>query len=167
MGIVGLGAIGQLVARLAGCMGMRVIAWAPTKAADDRIFSEIDVERVSMEALLSQSDVVSLSIPLAPETRGLFSRARIDAMKKDAILINTARGGIVDDAALVDALKSGRLGGAAVDVYVTEPLAAGSIYAEAVPNLILTPHIAGGTVESTERRGSIVARRVADHLLGT
>jgi (S)-sulfolactate dehydrogenase len=167
MGVVGLGAIGQLVARLAGCMGMRVVAWAPTKAADDPVFAALGVEPVNLENLLSQSDVVSLSIPLAPETRGLFSRERIDAMKKGAILINTARGGIVDDAALVDALKTGRLGGAAVDVYDPEPLPAGSIYAEPVPNLILTPHIAGGTVESTERRGSIVARRVADHLLGT
>jgi (S)-sulfolactate dehydrogenase len=167
MGIVGLGAIGQLVARLAGCMGMRVIAWAPTKSANDRIFSELNVERVSMETLLSQSDVVSLSIPLAPETRGLFSRERINAMKKDAILINTARGGIVDDAALIDALRNGHLGGAAVDVYDPEPLPPGSIYADAVPNLILTPHIAGGTIESTERRGTIVARRVADHLLAT
>lgn len=165
MGIVGLGAIGQLVARLSSCMGMRVIAWAPTKAADDKVFSELNVLSVSMDTVLSQSDVVSLSIPLTPDTRGLFSRQRINAMKKGAILINTARGGIVDDAALVDALKSGHLGGAAVDVYDPEPLPAGSVYSEPVPNLLLTPHIAGGTVESTERRGTIVARRVADHLL--
>lgn len=167
MGVVGLGAIGQLVARLASCMGMRVIAWAPTKAADDPVFAAFDVESVSLENLLSQSDVVSLSIPLMPDTRGLFSRERINAMKQGAILINTARGGIVDDAALVQALKSGHLGGAAVDVYETEPLPAGSVYAEPVPNLVLTPHIAGGTVESTERRGTVVARRVADHLLAT
>ncbi|MGE5524105.1 MAG: hydroxyacid dehydrogenase [Rhodospirillaceae bacterium] len=167
MGIVGLGAIGQLVARLAGCLGMRVIAWARTKAANDKIFSELDVRSVGIDTLLSESDVVSLSIPLTPETRGYFNRERIFAMKQGAILINTTRGGIVDDAALVEALESGRLGGAAVDVYEPEPLPAGSVYAEPPPNLLLTPHIAGGTVESTERRGTIVAQRVADHLLNT
>lgn len=167
MGIVGLGAIGQLVARLAGGMDMRVIAWAPTKAADDKIFSELDVRSVGIDTLLSESDVVSLSIPLTPETRGYFNRERIFAMKRGAILINTTRGGIVDDAALVEALQSGHLGGAAVDVYEPEPLPAGSVYAEPPSNLLLTPHIAGGTVESTERRGTIVARRVADHLMKT
>ncbi|HEY9445515.1 MAG TPA: hydroxyacid dehydrogenase [Burkholderiales bacterium] len=167
IGIVGLGAIGQLVARLASCMGMRVIAWAPTKAPDDKVFSDLGACSVSMEALLSESDIVSLSLPLTPETRGLMSRQRIDAMKKGAILINTARGGVVDNRALVDALKSGHLGGAAIDVYDIEPLPSGAVFSEAVPNLLLTPHIAGSTVESTERRGTIVARRVADHLLGT
>lgn len=164
MGLVGLGAIGQLVARLASCMGMRVLAWAPTKAADDPVFEAVGACPVSMDALLAESDVVSLHVPLLPETRGLFGRDRVRAMKKGAILINTARGAMVDNAALVDALKSGWLGGAAVDVYDPEPLPAGSVFQGEVPNLLLTPHIAGSTVESIERRGTIVARRVADHL---
>ncbi len=165
IGILGLGAIGQLVARLAGCMGMRVLAWAPTKAPDDKVFSDVGARPVSLETLLSESDIVSLSIPLTTDTCGLISRDRIYAMKKGAILINTARGGIVDDGALVDALKNGHLGGAAVDVYDPEPLPAGSVFSVAIPNLLLTPHIAGGTVESTERRGTVVARRVAEHLI--
>jgi (S)-sulfolactate dehydrogenase len=164
LGIVGLGAIGQLVARLAGCMGMRVIAWAPTKSPDDTVFSDSGARSVGMDTLLSESDIVTLHVPLTPETRGLFDRGRIQAMKKGAILINTARGGVVDSLALIDALTSGHLGGAAVDVFDVEPLPAGSVFARTIPNLLLTPHVAGPTVESTERRGVIIAQRVADHL---
>ena len=167
LGIVGLGAIGQLVARMARCMGMRVIAWAPTKAPDDKVFVDAGATSVSMETLLAESDIVSLSVPLTPDTRRLFDGSRIGAMKKGAILINTARGGVVDNEALVEALASGHLAGAAIDVYEEEPLPAGSVFTGAVPNLLLTPHIAGGTIESTERRGTIVARRVADHLTGS
>lgn len=165
LGIAGLGAIGQALARLAGALGMRVIAWAPTKADDDVVFADVGATPVSLETLLAQSDILSLHIPLTKETRGLMSRERLAAMKKGAILINTARGAVVDNAALVEALKSGRLGGAAVDVYEAEPLKAGSVFAGNVPNLLLTPHIAGGTVESTERRGTVVAEKVAATLL--
>jgi (S)-sulfolactate dehydrogenase len=164
LGIVGLGATGQLAARLAQGLGMRVMAWAPTKAADDPVFAEVHASPVDMGTLLREADVVSLHVPLTKETRGLFGRERIRAMKKGAVLINTARGAVVDGAALVEALSNGHLGGAAVDVYDSEPLPAGSVFAKPLPNLLLTPHIAGGTIESIERRGTVVARKVAAHL---
>jgi (S)-sulfolactate dehydrogenase len=164
MGIAGLGAIGQQVARLATGMGMRVIAWAPTKASDDKLFTKVGAQPVNLDALLAQSDIVSLHIPLTSDTRGVFNRERIFAMKKGALLINTARGALVDNGALVEALTSGHLGGAAVDVYDSEPLKAGSVFESVTSNLLLTPHIAGGTIESTERRGSVVAERVAAYL---
>lgn len=162
IGIIGLGAVGQTLARLAGCLGMRVIAY--DVIVNDKLFCELGVEQVDMERLFAESDIVTVHVPLTPETRGLLNSRRISAMKKGALLINTARGGIVDDVALLDALKNGRLGGAAVDVFEKEPLPAGSVFADPVPNLILTPHIAGGTVESTERRGSVVAQKVAEYL---
>ncbi|MCW5575150.1 MAG: hydroxyacid dehydrogenase [Burkholderiales bacterium] len=162
MGVIGLGAIGQAVARLARGLGMRVIAWAPTKAPE--VFSGLGVERVEMDRLLAEADIVTLHIPLTDKTRGFISKERIAAMRQGAVLINTARGGIVDDAALVDALKAGRLGGAAIDVFDAEPLPGDSVFAGGAPNLVLTPHIAGGTVESTERRGSVVAQKVSDYL---
>ena len=164
IGLVGLGAIGQHIARMANGIGMKVLAYAPTKAPDDPVFAAVNAQRVDLDALLAQADVVSLQVPLTPDTRQMFSRERIAAMKKGAILINIARGAVVDNAALIDALKSGHLAGAALDVFETEPLPAGSVFAAPVPNLLLTPHIAGSTLESTERRGTLVAQRVADAL---
>ena len=164
MGILAMGAIGQTVARMAGALGLRVLAWAPTKASDDPVFSECGAKSVSLEELLAQSDIVTVHTPLTNETRGLISRERIAAMKPGAVLINTARGGIVDDSALIEALRSGQLGGAAIDVFTPEPLPAGSVYENPPPTLILTPHIAGGTVESTERRGTVVAQKVSAYL---
>jgi len=167
LGILGLGAIGKTVARLATVFGMRVLAWAPTKLPTDSAFAETGAVSVELEELLSASDIVTVHLPLTGETRNLLDRKRVFSMKRGAIFINTARGGIVDDRALVQALREpGRLAGAAVDVYEQEPLPAGSIYAD-VPNLLLSPHIAGGTIESTERRGTVVAQKVAAYLKAT
>jgi (S)-sulfolactate dehydrogenase len=115
--------------------------------------------------LLAESDVVSLHVPLVDATRGLLGAERLGRMKKGAILVNTARGGIVDEAALARALHEGHLGGAALDVFVDEPLPAGGPLADA-PNLVLTPHIAGVTAESNERVSGIVAKLVGDALRG-
>jgi (S)-sulfolactate dehydrogenase len=102
-------------------------------------------------------------VPLVESTRGLFSAARIAAMKPGAVLINTARGGIVDEAALAEALKSGRLGGAAIDVFGTEPLPV-SAHFQNCPNLVLTPHIAGVTAEANERVSFLIAQKVLEAL---
>jgi (S)-sulfolactate dehydrogenase len=107
--------------------------------------------------------VLTLHVPLLPATRNLIDAARIAAMKPGAILVNTARGGVVDEAAVAAALASGRLGGAALDVFEKEPLPAGSPLA-GCPNLILTPHIAGVTAESNERVSSMIAQKVIDAL---
>jgi len=107
--------------------------------------------------------VVSIHVPLTRETQGLFGRERLARMKRDAVLIDTARGGIVDEAALASVLREGRLAGAALDVFEREPLPAGSPLAGA-PRLILTPHIAGVTTESNDRVSTLIAERVAEAL---
>ena len=163
LGLVGFGGIGQLTAKLAQGLGMRVLASDPLLSADSAIWADTGAGRRELDALLGEVDVLSLHVPLTSATRGLIDAARLARMKPDAVLINTARGGVVDEAALAAALRVGRLGGAALDVFDDEPLAAGSPLA-GVPNLILTPHIGGVTRESNERVSSLIARRVGEFL---
>jgi (S)-sulfolactate dehydrogenase len=163
LGLVGFGGIGRMTARLAQGLGMRVLASDPLLAADSPAWKETGVGRRELDALLREVDVLSLHVPLTETTRGLLDAARLALMKPDAVLINTARGGIVDEAALAAALRAGRLGAAALDVFDAEPLPAGSALAEA-PNLILTPHIGGVTRESNERVSTLVAALVGDFL---
>jgi len=163
LGLVGFGSIGQVTAAKAKALGLRVVAFDPGVSADDPAWSRHGVERVDLDALLAGSDVVSLHVPLVAATRGLLDAGRLARMKKGSVLVNTARGGIVDEAALAKALQEGHLGGAALDVFDDEPLGAGGPLGDA-PNLILTPHIAGVTAESNERVSGIVARLVAEAL---
>lgn len=163
LGLVGFGSIGRLTARLAQGLGMRVIAHDPLLAADDAAWGEHNVAHRSLEQMLAEADVVSLHVPLVAETRGLIGASRIASMKRGAMVINTSRGGIVDEAALAAALRSGHLAGAALDVFEQEPLAAGSVLVNC-PNLILTPHVAGVTQESNVRVSSLIAERVAASL---
>jgi (S)-sulfolactate dehydrogenase len=160
LGLVGFGHIGQLTARLAQAMGMQVIAHDAFMAADAPVYGQSGVRCVDLDELVVLADVISLHVPLVDSTRGLFDAARLGRMKPGAVLINTARGGVVDELALAEALKSGSLGGAAIDVFETEPLPA-SPHWQACPNLVLTPHIAGVTAESNER----VSHLIADQLL--
>ena len=163
MGIVGFGSIGRATAAKAAALGMRALGHDPQVPAGHPAWREARAQPLDLDALLAESDVVSLHVPLVPATRGLLGAARIARMKPGAVLVNTARGGIVDEAAVAAALREGRLGGAALDVFETEPLAAGSPLARA-PRLILTPHIAGVTRESNERVSSLIASRVAEAL---
>lgn len=158
LGLVGFGSIGSATAALAQAIGMRVIA-CDTAIVDSAVFEAAGVRAVSLDELVAAADVVSLHVPLVAETRGLFSAARIAAMKPGAVLINSARGGIVDEAALAAALRSGRLGGAALDVFESEPLQPAGPLA-GCPNLLLTPHIAGVTAEANERVSFLIAERV-------
>lgn len=160
LGLVGFGDIARLTARLARGMGFEVMAHDPHVAADSPVWQESRVEPVALEELLAKADVVSLHLPLTGETRGLFGRERIAAMKPGAVLINTARGGIVDEEALAAAVRGGHLGGAAVDVFASEPLPAESPLA-GLPNVWLTPHIAGLTAEANQRVSGLVADKVA------
>jgi len=161
LGLVGFGGIGQMTASLAHGLGMRVLAHDPALAPDASAWSDSGVGRRELDALLAEADVVSLHVPLVDSTRNLIDATRLARMKPDAVLINTARGGVVDEAALAAALRAGRLGGAALDVFDDEPLRAGSPLAGA-PNLILTPHIGGVTRESNERVSSLIAGRIRD-----
>ncbi|HLS56563.1 MAG TPA: hydroxyacid dehydrogenase [Zeimonas sp.] len=165
LGLVGFGGIGRMTARLAQGLGMRVLAHDPALAPDAPAWAECGVGRRELDALLAEADVVSLHVPLTASTRGLVDAARMARMKPDAILVNTARGGVVDETALAAALRHGKLGGAALDVFDDEPLQAGSPLAGA-PNLILTPHVGGVTRESNERVSSLIAERIRMFLSG-
>lgn len=160
LGLVGFGGIGQLTAALAKKLGMHVIAHDPMLSADSSTWTLTGVQSASLEHLIAQADVVSLHVPLTPDTTHLLSAQRIAQMKRSAILINTSRGGIVDEAAVAEALRQGHLGGAAFDVFETEPLGAGSAW-QACPNVILTPHVAGVTAESNVRVSTMIASAVA------
>jgi (S)-sulfolactate dehydrogenase len=138
---------------------MRIIATDPFVGPEAPAWTKHDVERVDLDTLLASADAVSLHVPLNAETRNLIGAKRLAQMKPTAILINAARGGVVDEAALADALKAGRIKGAALDVFAAEPLRAGSPLADA-PNLLVTPHIAGVTEESNVRVSAVTARNV-------
>ena len=163
LGLVGFGGIGQLVAKLAHALGMHVIAHDPLIMPAAPLWNQTRVAPSGFEPLLEKSDVISLHVPLTPQTRHLIDQAALARMKPGAVLINSARGGIVDEAALAAALQSGRLGGAAIDVFDLEPLPADSALAVA-PNLILTPHIAGVTLESNIRVSTLIAEKVDAYL---
>ncbi|MFV3075905.1 hydroxyacid dehydrogenase [Niveispirillum fermenti] len=163
LGLVGYGAIARLTAQKARALGFSVAAYDPH--LPERHPAWVQVERQSLEALLETADVVSLHVPLTPATTGMIDGPAIARMKKDAILINAARGGVVDEPALCAALRAGGLGGAALDVFATEPVtaASGALFRD-VPNLILTPHIAGVTDESNARVSEVTARAVLEEL---
>jgi (S)-sulfolactate dehydrogenase len=163
LGLIGFGSIGQLTAAKAKAMGMNVIAHDAMMKADHPAFAAAGVRCATLDEVVAQSDVVSLHVPLLDSTRGLFDAKRIAAMKPGAVLINTARGGIVDDKALAAALRSGQLGGAAIDVFETEPLPA-SPHFVGCPNLVLTPHVAGVTSEANERVSFLIADKVNEAL---
>jgi (S)-sulfolactate dehydrogenase len=163
LGLVGFGSIGQLTARLARAVGMQVIAFDPMLGPDHAAFAANGARAAALDEVLAGSDVVSLHVPLVDTTRGLLNAQRLAAMKPGAVLVNTARGGIVDEAALAAALKSGHLGGAAIDVFGTEPLPAAPHF-DGCPNLVLTPHIAGVTAEANERVSFLIAEKVSELL---
>ncbi len=165
LGLVGFGAIARETATRARALGMTVAGCDPYLPADHAAWA--GARRMALDELLASSDVVSLHVPLTPETQRLLNADALARMKPDAILVNAARGGVVDEPALVQALRSGRLGGAALDVFEREPVdaEAGRLLA-GVPNLLLTPHIAGVTVESNVRVSDVTARAVAAQLAG-
>jgi (S)-sulfolactate dehydrogenase len=164
LGLVGFGGIGRLTGRLGRALGMRTIGFDPQVPAASPLWREDDTVPKTFADVVAEADVVTLHVPLTPATRNLIDAGRLATMKHDAILINTARGGVVDEAAVAAALRANKLGGAALDVFDHEPLGAGSPLA-GCPRLVLTPHIAGVTRESNERVSALIARRVADALI--
>lgn len=164
LGLVGFGAIARDTAHHARALGMNVVAYDPYVAEDDKAWHA--TERLDLAGVLSSADVISIHLPLTPETKGLIGTDAFALMKPDAVLVNAARGGVMDETALVAALKAGKLGGAAIDVFAEEPLRDGAKLFKDTPNLILTPHIAGNTVESNGRVSGLVAERVMAALEG-
>lgn len=159
MGLVGFGDIARRVAVLSRALGMEVVASDPFVPGTDAVWST--VRKVDFTELVSTSDAISIHVPLTDDTEGLFGRAEFAAMKENAVIVNTARGGVVDEGALIDALSKGSIRGAAVDVFESEPLTPVlSAPFDRVPNLILTPHIAGVTEESNRRVSAMVASKM-------
>jgi D-3-phosphoglycerate dehydrogenase / 2-oxoglutarate reductase len=163
LGLIGLGRIGGAVARKAGPFGFEVIAHDPYRTA--AYFAERGVEPVGLDALLARSDYVSIHCPLSEETDHLIGERELALMKPAAILINTARGGIVDGRALAVALRTGRIAGAALDVLEREPIPADDPLL-GLPNCLLTPHAAWYSEEAFRALKTLAAEEVARLLLG-
>jgi D-3-phosphoglycerate dehydrogenase len=162
LGLVGFGRIGRQVARRAVGLGMHVLAYDPF-AADER-FRELGVERADdLDAVLAAADVLSLHSPLTPETERMIGREAIARMKDGARLVNAARGALVDEAALAEAIRSGKLAGAALDVFSEEPYSGELLELDEV---VVTPHLAASTDEAQDRAGVIVAEQVVAALHG-
>lgn len=169
LGLAGFGSIARETAKRAAALDMPVAAFDPYVPAEHPSWNQAygRVVRLGFDELLATSDVISLHVPLTPETKNLIDGAALQRMKPGAILINAARGGVVDEAAVAVALKTGTLGGAALDVFAEEPLseAHAAVFRDC-PNLILTPHIAGVTAESNLRVSWVTVEAVKSHLKG-
>ena len=163
VGLVGFGAIGSRVAKVLTAFGAQVLVHDPF--VEDGPVEEVGGRKAGLDELLERSKVVSLHARLSDETRGMIGAEQIGKMPEGSVLVNTARGGLLDYGALCDALESGRLGAAALDVYDEEPPPEGSRLFT-VPNLVLSPHIAGATKETAHRAASIAAAEVGRHARG-
>ena len=161
LGIIGFGRIGRAVAVIANALGMKVVAYSRTPKENRGL-----AENVTLEQLLQQSDIISLHCPLTPQTEGLINRDTIARMKDGAILLNTSRGAAVDEQAVADALRSGKLKAAAVDVAVREPIPEDSPLLDA-PNCIITPHMAWAPKESRQRILDTTAESIREFMAGT
>ncbi len=160
LGLIGLGRIGSEVAVRAEAFDMRVLAYDPY--ISEAAAREISVDLVPLDNLLAESDFISLHTSLSSATQKIINAATIEKMKRGARLINAARGELIDEAALAEALKSGKLAGAAVDVFVEEPPKNSPLVG--LPNLVATPHVAGSTAEAQEEVGTQIAVQVKDYL---
>ncbi len=163
LGVVGLGRIGRHVARIGKAFGMRVAGWS--RALTDEAAARAGAERRELDDLLGEADVVTIHVSLAPSSRGLLDARRIALMKPTAFLINTARGPIVDEAALVDALAAGRIAGAGLDVFDWEPLPLGHPLTT-LGNVVLTPHIGWPTDDGYQRFAAAACDVLLDYLAG-
>jgi len=155
LGVVGMGRIGSSLAAKAQALGMEIVYFDP------RHSGTAHGKSVALDELFASSDYISLHVPLTPETKGMVGGATIAKMKKNAVIVNTARGGLVDEEALYSALKEGRIGGACLDVYPSEPYS-GKLCG--LGNAVLTPHIAGSTKEAQSRIGQELVARLREEL---
>jgi phosphoglycerate dehydrogenase-like enzyme len=163
LGILGLGSIGKAVATIAAGFGMDIVAYDPY--FDEAFAAAHGIRRLELDELLREADFVTLHLFLDESTRNLLDASRLSLMKDDAVLINTARGGIVDEDELVDAVRNGRIGGAALDVFADEPLSPSSPLLH-TPGILATTHVAGATREARGESGRMAARNVIAALGG-
>jgi glycerate dehydrogenase len=161
MGVIGSGTLGRAVGNIAQAFGMQVLY------ADRKGSGSVRAGYTAFDEVLAYADVLSLHVPLTPATRGLIGCEEFSRMKSDAVLVNCARGGVVDEVALVEALRAGRIGGACVDVLITEPPPADHpLLAAQLPNLIVTPHVAWASIEAQQRLADELIENIAAFLRG-
>jgi D-3-phosphoglycerate dehydrogenase / 2-oxoglutarate reductase len=161
LGVIGCGNIGSIVTDRARGMKMRVVAYDPY-LSDERAL-DLGVEKVDLEELLRRSDFITLHTPLTDKTRNIINADSLALTKKSLRVINCARGGLIDEAALFDALSSGRIAGAALDVFVTEPATDSPLFA--LPNVVCTPHLGASTTEAQENVALQIAEQMSDYLM--
>lgn len=162
VGVVGLGKIGQLFAARVAAFGVNLIAYDPYVSAARA--AQLGIELVTLEELLERSDAISIHLPKTPETKGLIGADQLAKAKRGVIVVNAARGGLVDEQALADAVREGQVGGAGIDVFSTEPTTESPLFG--VPNIVVTPHLGASTTEAQDRAGTDVARSVLLALQG-
>lgn len=156
MGIIGLGRVGSIIARIVSEIGMSILFFDPY--VSDDFAEKLGANRVDLETLLKYSDVVTLHVPLTSEIYHMIGRSELDIMKKSAILINTSRGAVIDERALIEALRSGEISGTGLDVYSNEPPK--DLELINLPNVICTPHIGSETLEAKKRIATLLAEKV-------
>jgi D-3-phosphoglycerate dehydrogenase len=161
LGLIGCGNIGGIVADRANGLKMKVIAFDPFLSPERAV--ELGVEKVELDALLARADIITLHTPLTDKTRNILSREALAKTRKGVMIINCARGGLVDEQALRDALESGQVGGAGFDVFVEEPAKSNVLFG--APNFVATPHLGAATAEAQENVALQVAEQMADYLL--
>ncbi len=161
LGLIGAGNIGSIVADRANGLKMRVIAYDPFLSPERAV--EIGVEKVELDELLARAEIITLHTPLTEKTRNILSREALAKTRKGVLIVNCARGGLVDEAALREALESGQVGGAGVDVFTTEPAVDNVLFG--APNLVATPHLGASTLEAQENVALQVAEQMSDYLL--
>jgi D-3-phosphoglycerate dehydrogenase len=161
LGVLGLGNIGKKVARLAKAFGMKILITKRTPPPPE-LLEELEADFVSLEELLRRSDIITIHVPLTPQTHHLIGEKEIALMKDGAFIINTSRGQIIDEKALYQALKRGKLGGAALDVFETEPPTSYDLIK--LPNVVCTPHIGAQTVEAQRMAAIILAEKIIQAL---
>ena len=169
LGIVGFGGVGRAVAQRSRALGMRVAALRRTRPPAHEAADDIDVEMITgddaLGRLLEMSDFVVLAVPATPATRGMIGAGEIGRLRAGAVLINVARGSVIDEAALIDALRAGRLRGAGLDVFATEPLPAGSPL-WTLPNVLITPHVSATSTRFWERESGLILDNLQRYLAG-
>jgi phosphoglycerate dehydrogenase-like enzyme len=168
LGIVGFGGIGRAVAQRARALGMRVAALRRTRPASnaaDGVDAEMITGQDALGRLLEMSDFIVLAVPATPQTRGMIGAGEIARLRAGAVLINVARGSVIDETALMDALRAGRLRGAGLDVFATEPLPAGSPL-WTLPNVLITPHVSATSTRFWEREGELILDNLHRYLTG-
>jgi D-3-phosphoglycerate dehydrogenase len=162
LAILGLGRVGTLVAQRALAFGMRLVAWDPFVSKQRA--AQMGVELLELEDALRQADFITLHLPKTPETTGLIGKAQLALMKPDARLINTSRGGIVDENDLAQAINDGRFGGAGIDVFTTEPTTSSPLFE--LEHVVVTPHLGASTQEAQDKAGVTIAEQVSLALRG-